>query len=152
MDLKSQRRMASEVLGCGENRVWIDPDAQDEVADAITKADIRRLVQEGDIKEKGAGGQSRGRAKKINSQKEKGRRKGHGSRKGKEGSRQTEKEKWVSNIRAQRKLLKKLKDTDRIDPATYQNLYKKAKGGFFHSKKHMKKYIQNNVLEGEEVD
>lgn len=25
MDLKNQKRMAAEVLKCGENRVWIDP-------------------------------------------------------------------------------------------------------------------------------
>ena len=26
MNLRNQRRIAAEVLKCGENRVWIDPD------------------------------------------------------------------------------------------------------------------------------
>ena len=35
MDLKNQKRMAAEILKCGENRVWIDPDKIEEVAECI---------------------------------------------------------------------------------------------------------------------
>ena len=34
-DLRNQRRMAAEVLKCGENRVWMNPDRLDEVEDCI---------------------------------------------------------------------------------------------------------------------
>ena len=30
-DLRNQRRMAAEILKCGENRVWMNPDRLDEV-------------------------------------------------------------------------------------------------------------------------
>lgn len=151
MNLSTQRKMASDVLGCGKNKVWVDPDRQEEVADAITKADIRRLIQKGIVKKKKVNGQSKGRARKKKRQKDKGRRKGHGSRK---GSSQKRKEKWMSNIRAQRKLLKSFREEGKISKSTYRNLYKKAKGGRFNSKKQLKGYIKKERMleEGEEIE
>lgn len=154
MDLSSQKRMAADVFDCGKNKVWIDPTRQEDVADAITKADIRRLVQEGAIKRKEEKGQSRGKARKIKEQKDKGRRKGHGTRKGKEGARQQRKKKWISKVRAQRKFLKELKSGDKIERENYRDLYRKVKGGEFNSKKQLKAYINsNNILkEGESLE
>lgn len=150
MDLSTQKKMAAKVLDCGVSKVWINPNLQEEVADAITRADIRRLVQKGAIKKVKSQGQSKGRSRKIKRQKSKGRRKGHGSRKGKSGTRKTDKEKWMSDIRAQRKFIKELKGSGKIDNDTYRNLYGKAKGGFFHSKKHLEEYLRKeNLLKGE---
>ncbi|KUL05763.1 MAG: LSU ribosomal protein L19E, partial [Thermoplasmatales archaeon 49_6] len=73
MDLSNQRRMAAEVLKCGENRVWIDPNSLEEVADCITRADIRTAVDSGIIKALPKKGVSRGRARYIAAQKSKGR-------------------------------------------------------------------------------
>ena len=47
MDLKNQKRMAAEILDCGYNRVWIDPNRAEDVADAITRADIRTAIASG---------------------------------------------------------------------------------------------------------
>lgn len=146
MDLKTQKRMAADVLDCGSNKVWIDPQRQDDVAEAITKVDIRRLVKEGAIKEKDSKGQSKDKARERKKQKEKGRKKGHGRRKGKEGSRQSEKEKWMTKVRAQRKLLKELKNNDKIKRDTYRDLYKRVKGGNFNSKKQLRNFIENKGL------
>ena len=33
MDLKNQKRMAAEILKCGESRVWIDPNRIEDAAD-----------------------------------------------------------------------------------------------------------------------
>ena len=49
-DLRNQRRMAAEILKCGENRVWMNPDRLDEVEDCITRADIRTAIASGLIK------------------------------------------------------------------------------------------------------
>ncbi len=151
MNLSTQREMAADVLGCGKNKVWIDPDSQDDVVDAITKADVRRLVQKGIIKKKDFNEQSRGRARAKDRQKKKGRRRGHGSRK---GSKEKDKDRWISRIRAQRKLLKKLRDEDKIDREDYRNLYKKSKGGRFNSKKQLKTYMVKKgiVDEGEDLE
>jgi len=51
-DLRNQRRMAAAILKCGENRVWMDTDRTDEVAEAVTRSDIRELVKGGAIKSK----------------------------------------------------------------------------------------------------
>jgi len=151
MNLSTQREMASDVIGCGKNNIWIDPNKQEDVAEAITKADIRRLVQEGAIKEREKDGQSHGRARQRDKQREKGRRGGKGSSK---GSNQNDKDEWISKIRAQRKLLKELKNEGKVDKDTYRDLYRKSKGGRFNSKKQLKKYIRREdvLKEGEKIE
>ncbi len=150
MNLSTQRKMAADVLDCGRNKIWIDPERMEDVNDAITKADIRRLVQQGAIKKKKMNQQSRGRTRKRMIQKKKGRRRGHGRRK---GTRENDKDRWMSRIRAQRKLLKSLREDGDIDRETYRELYRKAKGGRFKSKKQLKVYAKKEgMLEGEKIE
>ncbi len=52
MSLKAQKRMAAEILKCGENRVYFDPYLIDDIKMAITREDIRNLVKEGIILKK----------------------------------------------------------------------------------------------------
>lgn len=137
-DLKSQIRMAADLLGVGEKRVWIDPNKQDDVAIAITKQDIRELIEEGTIQAKDKKGTSRGRTRKKQEQKEKGRSKGPGTKKGAKNSRKSKKEKWMSNMRAQRRVLKKLRKEGEISKTTYRKLYKKSKGGEIRDIRHLK--------------
>ncbi|HPS88774.1 MAG TPA: 50S ribosomal protein L19e, partial [Methanosarcina vacuolata] len=40
-DLANQRRLASKILECGLDRVWLNPEASEEIASAITREDIR---------------------------------------------------------------------------------------------------------------
>lgn len=144
MDISTQKEMASDVLDVGKNRVWIDPDKQNEVADAITKQDIRNLVESGVIKKKSKEGTSRGRAREKLAQKKKGRQKGHGSRKGAKGGRKSSKDEWKEKIRALRKELKEMRDSGELESSEYRELYDMAKGGFFRNKKHMNIYIDKN--------
>ena len=81
MKLSTQKRLASQVLKVGQSRVWIDPQFIDEVSLAITKSDIRRLIDEGAIQAKPQKGVSRGRTRYRIKQKRKGQRKGPGRRK-----------------------------------------------------------------------
>ncbi len=57
-DLSAQKRLASDVLDVGESRVWFDPDAQGAIAEAITREDIRELVEDGSIREEAKKGNS----------------------------------------------------------------------------------------------
>ncbi len=145
MNLRSQKRMASDVLDVGNNRVWIDPDRASEVEDAITKQDIRNLIESDVIQKKPEEGTSRGRARERDEQRKKGRQKGHGSRKGSKGGRKSEKDEWKEKIRALRTELKRMRDEDELDSSEYRDLYNMAKGGFFRNKKHMQIYIQKNI-------
>ncbi len=137
MDVKFQRRLAAEILKCGEERVWIDPNALDEVKEAVTREDIRMLIKRGLIQKKQKKGTSRVRANHIKMQKEKGRRKGPGSRKGKKYARYPRKLRWMKNIRAIRATLKELRDSGQIDRHTYRRFYLLAKGGTFRNKNHL---------------
>ncbi len=146
-NLSVQRRMAAEILKCGEERVWIDPEKVDEVALAATREDIKRLIHEGVIRKKPEKGISRVRANKRREQKKKGRRRGHGSRKGARSARSPSKREWINRIRKIRRFLKMLRDRRAISPSTYRRLYMLAKGGMFRSLRHLKEYMEREGLE-----
>ena len=144
-DLKAQKRMAADVLDVGKSRVWFDPDAQDELADAITREDIRDLIADGTIRAEDADSNSRGRARAREEKREYGHRTGAGTRKGKAGARRNKKDEWVSRIRAQRKRLKELRDEEEVlDPTQYRELYNKASGGEFDSVARLEAFARNN--------
>ncbi|MHC1635027.1 MAG: 50S ribosomal protein L19e [Candidatus Methanospirareceae archaeon] len=150
-DLSKQRRMAAEVLGVGVWRIWMDPEATEEIAEAITRDNIRELIKEGVIRAKKKKGISRGRARERERKRALGRRRGHGSRKGAKGARMGKKRLWIIRIRALRRRLKELRDKGYIDKTTYRILYRKAKGGEFKSVARLDSYIKaNNLLKVEE--
>ncbi|AAR39227.1 NEQ379 [Nanoarchaeum equitans Kin4-M] len=146
MDVSTQRRMAAEILKVGLDRVWIDPNHLKEVAEALTKDDIRELIKRGIIKKLPIEGQSRKRARELHEKKKKGRRRGPGSRKGKRTARADPKRQWINKVRAQRKLLKELKEKKIIDNKTYWDLYKKVKGNLFKSRSHLLLYLKQKGI------
>ncbi|HEQ78693.1 MAG TPA: 50S ribosomal protein L19e [Euryarchaeota archaeon] len=137
MDLTFQKRLAAEILKCGINRVWIDPTGTEDVADAITRGDIRMAIRSGTIKKKPKMGISRSRKQKNLAQRAKGRRKGHGRRKGTKYARKPKKERWMQTIRPIRAKLKTYRNEGRMDTTTYRKYYLQAKGGMFKSKAHL---------------
>ena len=143
-DLSAQKRMAADVLDVGKNKVWLDPERQGEIAEAITRADVRALVDEGAIRAEEPRGNSRGRARERQAKRAYGHQKGQGSRKGTAGGREPEKEKWISSIRAQRRKLRELRDDGTISRSRYRDLYDKAGGGEFDSVADMERFIDEN--------
>jgi len=140
-DLRNQRRMAASILKCGVNRVWIDHDRVDEIAKAVTKDDVRILINGKAIKSRQIQGISSGRKNYRKEQKEKGRRRGQGSRKGATYARLPRKERWIRTIRPIRAYLVNLRDGKKIDGTTYRKYYRKAKGGEFRSKSHLETHL-----------
>jgi large subunit ribosomal protein L19e len=140
-DLRNQRRMAASLLKCGSGRVWMDNDRLEEIAKAVTKDDIRVLIKGEAIISKQAHGISNGRKKYFKKQKEKGRRRGYGSRKGGKYARLPKKERWMRTIRPIRSYLKTLKEEKKIDKSTYRKYYVRAKGGEFKNKNHLKSHL-----------
>jgi large subunit ribosomal protein L19e len=136
-DLSNQRRLAAALLKCGEGRVWIDPSSQDELADAVTRSDLRSAIKAGVIRRKRIPGTSRVRARRHAIEVGKGRHSGPGSRRGTPSARLPKKDRWMRRIRAQRDLLKELRDTKKIPPAVYRTFYRRAKGGMFRSRAHL---------------
>jgi large subunit ribosomal protein L19e len=141
-DLKAQRRMAADVLDVGKDRVWMDPEEQAEIAEAITREDVRDLVDQGTIRVKDAKSNSKGRARERQAKRDYGHRKGAGSRKGKAGAREKKKDAWISRIRAQRRRLRELRDEGPLSASEYRTLYNKASGGEFDSVDRLETYVE----------
>ncbi len=142
-DLKAQKRLAADELDVGKGRVWLDPDALEEIADAITREDIRDLIDRGTIRAKDAKTNSRGRARERAEKRSYGHRSGAGTRKGKAGARQNTKDDWKARIRAQRRRLRELRDDeDVLDRSEYRELYNKASGGEFEDVARLEAYIR----------
>jgi len=144
--MKIQKRLAAQVLNISPKRIKFDNQRLADIKSAITKSDIRQLVEEkaiNSIKEKGV---SRGRARKLKTQKSKGQRKGKGSRQGKSTARLPRKDAWMNKIRSQRKLIAEFKEKKLISNETYRKIYMRAKGGFFRSTRHIKLYLEDNKL------
>jgi len=148
-DLANQRRLASEVMDIGVHRVWMNPEASKDISAALTREDIRKLIEEGKVGKRAIRGVSRGRARKVAETRGYGHRKGHGSRSGAKGARRPKKEQWMKKIRALRSLLCELRDNKAIDVSMYRKLYRKAKGGEYRSRAHLKSHIE--LIKGKEV-
>ncbi len=146
MKLTSQKRLGAQVMKVGKSRVWIDPQFEDEASLAITKEDIRRLVDEGVIQKRPKKGVSRGRARHILRQKRKGQRKGPGRKKGKATAKLSGKDRWMMKIRPMRRELKQLRSEGKITRGVYRELYLKAKGNAFRNTAHMRTYIKERKL------
>lgn len=146
MNLEMQKRVAADILGVGEGRVWIDPNRSAEVSTAITRADIRQLIDDGAIEAKPKKSSSRSRARKRQKQKEKGRQSGPGRRKGSKQGRKSQKDEWIDKVRPLRRKLRELRDEDVIDSSQYRDLYKKVKGGAFRSKSHLETFLKNKGI------
>ena len=113
VNLKSKKRLVSRIVGVGLNRVRFDNDHLDDVADAITRDDIRSLITANTITIKSFTGTSHGRAQAKRIQKAK-RGTGQGSKKGRKGARVGKKTVYVNKVRALRYLLKVSKDRKEI--------------------------------------
>ena len=150
MDVKFQRRLAAEILGCGEERVWMDPNALDEIKEAVTRDDVRMLIKRGLIRKKQKRGTSRVRANYLKEQREKGRRRGPGSRKGKKYARYPRKRRWIKTIRPIRATLRDLRDSGMIDRHTYRKYYRLANGGTFKSRNHLLMHLKSEGVIKEE--
>ncbi|MFH1316102.1 MAG: 50S ribosomal protein L19e [Candidatus Woesearchaeota archaeon] len=146
MKLNVQKRLAADISKCSPKRIRFDESELELIKESITKMDLRGLLKDKVIRVVQKKGVSRARANKRKTQRIKGRRKGHGSRKGTKKTRNPKKEMWMNKIRLQRKLIKKLRDNELVTKKTYNSLYLKSKGGFFRSKKHLKLYIDEHDL------
>ena len=135
-----QRNLASKILKCGAERVWIDP-KNEKVKQAITRRDVRRFIKEGVIKKLPV--------RKAKAKEEKGQQKA-GSRKGSLLSRLGKKTEWLKVVRPQRTLLRELKEKKQLKPLAYRKIYKMIKGNAFRSRAHLMSYLKDKELLKEE--
>jgi large subunit ribosomal protein L19e len=143
-NLVSQKRIAAAILDCGENRVWFDPEQLTDIANAVSREDIRGLIKDGAITAHQKKGVSRGRARIRMAKRAYGHCKGHGRRKGSKGARTPTKKVWIQKIRALRTTLREMRDTGSIDRSVYRRFYRRAAGGQFRNVSHLKQNIEHH--------
>jgi len=135
-----QKRLAADILKVGQSRITMNPEHLEDIKNAITRRDIKRMISKGYIKTK----RSKVKRPKLYQKKKK---RGPGRRKGSSGARLTKKERWMHTIRPLRKMLKELRNKEKIDKRTYRNTYMLVKSGMFRSRSHLRLYLkQKGVL------
>lgn len=144
MDASSQKRIAAEIMKCGISRVRIKQ--TEEVEEALTREDIRGLIQKGMIWSVQKKGTSKFASKKKLEQKKKGRMRGPGRRKGTKGARKNDKTKWIEKVRPLRRLLSELREAEQVSRENYGILYRRVKGGFFRNKSHLMFYLKDHDM------
>jgi large subunit ribosomal protein L19e len=141
VNLKKKRELVARILGIGANRVRFEPDKLDDIADSITREDLRSLVKRGTIWTTKVKGTSRGRAKTKQAIRKKSGL-GPGSKKGKKTARTGKKSAYVTKIRSMRYHLKVMKDRNEINGQTYWLIYKKVDGGPVRSVSHLRDIVK----------
>jgi large subunit ribosomal protein L19e len=142
MRLESVRRIASQVMKCGESRVKILETT--DALKALTRDDVRSLISRGVIVSTPKVGVGRAKAQFRLKRKHLGRRTGPGRRKGTAYAVLSRKKRWIQKIRSQRRLLAGMKS--KLVPGAYRRLRAMAKGSAFTEKRHLKSFIEEQKL------
>jgi len=149
VNLSAKKRLVSRMTGAGIKRIKFDVDHLDDVADAITRQQIRSLITANTIRIKKIVGTSRGRAQAKKNQKKK-RGMTQGSKKGRKGARVGKKEVYVTKVRSLRRRLKIAKDRKEITNKNFWEIYTKIRGNTVRNIAHLGTLIEEIKTKGKD--
>lgn len=130
-----QKVLGASILGCGINKLWVDPHYKTDIVAAKSRKAVRKLISTGLIVRKRDNAVSRSRWAEHKAAKLLGRHRGLGKRRGSAESRNPLKWRWIQRLRVLRRLAKKCRDTGKIDKHHYHKLYLAIKGNQFKNKR-----------------
>lgn len=142
VNLRLQRRLAQDILGVGAQRVWMDPNEVNEIALANSRKAVSKLIKDSFIIKKKVAMHSRSRARLRAEENALGRHSGTGKRKGCRDARMPTKILWIRRQRTLRRLLKKYRESKKIDKHIYHSAYLACKAGQYKSKQNLADHIE----------
>lgn len=136
------RRLASEILSCGRNKVWLDPNETLRLTTATTRSKVASLIADQLIVRIPNKVHSRYHTRKRQAEVAKGRHRGPGKVRGTKNALFPLKRKWMLKIRELREKLVEMRESKYITATEHKTLYSQAKGNMFKSVVNMVEYVE----------
>merc|ERR1712176_971488 len=142
-----QKRLAAAVMKCGKNKVWLDPNENQNISNANSRHQVRRLIKDGLIIKKPTVVHSRARARANTEARRKGRHTGTGKRLGTANARMPVKLLWMRRQRVLRRLLAKYRKQEKLDKHIHKEKARRQRAAMFRAQAHVQR--EKNKLKRE---